>query len=395
MTDYVLNKVLYGEISLIGIIFTAIIMKKSISIGGFKATSRSQRVFVYLLGTMILMFFWDGFTWIIDGITFSGSRVIYTVCMTLYFMMNPMIGFLWNMYVHTKLYSDINHIRRSMMIYTFPFVINVVLCIISLFNGCIFSVDENGVYSRGELHPINMAMSFMYYMISLLVILIEMYRNEKIRNNRDFKYLLLFPLSPLIGTVVQTVFYGVSVVYISVLVSFLVIFINVQNEQIYSDSATGLRNKKYLNTYMTEKISNLRKNTVLGVVLIDLDYFKVLNDTYGHTVGDRALRDMSDILRYSFDTNADCISRFGGDEFVVSLVRENEEKILEEISRLKENIRGFNESGRREYKLSFSVGHAVYDRNGAKSVDELLKCADTEMYADKSKNHSEGRVQPI
>ena len=179
-------------------------------------------------------------------------------------------------------------------------------------------------------------------------------------------------------------------VYICVLISFLVIFINVQNEQIYTDAGTGLRNKSYLSIFFNDKLMSLKRNNVIGAILLDLDYFKTLNDTYGHTAGDEALRDVAYILNQVFDTNADCLSRFGGDEFVVLIVRNSEEDIKKEIARLKLAMEEFNKIGKREYRIYFSVGYGMGrgDENMEKvTLDSLLKTADINMYADKKINH--------
>lgn len=390
MSYFILNKLLYAEISIIGIVFTAILMKKSIPGEGMKGISRQQKVFIAMLGSLIVVFILDGFTWCIDGMSFKGMREIYSICLVIYFILNPMLGYLWNMYVNTKINTNIRHIKKCMIFCTIPFIVNVVLCIASPFTEWIFRIDDNGTYSRGILYSFNVAMSFIYYFISVVTLLNHMRKNKRHRTNKELIYLTLFPTAPLIGSVLQNLIYGISVVYICVLISFLVIFINVQNEQIYTDAGTGLRNKNYLNIFLNDKLMSLKRNHVIGAILIDLDYFKTLNDTYGHTAGDEALKDVAYILNQVFDTNVDCLSRFGGDEFVVLMVRDCEEDIKKEIGRLRIAMEEFNKSKKRQYKLYFSVGYGICqgDENIENvTLDRLLKTADTNMYADKKLNH--------
>lgn len=389
MSYFLLNKLLYAEISIIGIVFTAILFKKSIPNEGMKSISRQQKVFISMLGSLIGVFILDGFTWCIDGLSFRGMKEIYSLSLVLYFIINPMIGFLWNMYVNTKVNTNIKHMKKCMRLCSIPFVINVVLCIISPVTGWIFSIDENGIYSRGDLYFFNVAMSFIYYFISVMTLINHMRKNERLRTSKELIYLTLFPVAPLVGSIIQNLLYGISVVYICVLFSFFIIFINVQNEQIYTDAGTGLRNKSYLGIFLNDKLINLKRNNVIGAILLDLDYFKMLNDTYGHTAGDEALKDVADVLNQVFDTNVDCLSRFGGDEFVVLMVRNSEGDIIKEISRLKIAMEQFNKSGKRKYRICFSVGYGIGRGDSVEGItlDNLLKTADINMYADKKLNH--------
>lgn len=390
MSYFILNKLLYSEISIIGIIFTGILLKKSIPKEGYRFISRQQKVFVAMLINLIAIFCLDGITWCLDGLSFYGIKTLYSICLAVYFMINPLIGFLWNLYVTTKIYTNIRVMKKYMRICTVPFVINVILCATSPFTHWIYSINENGIYSRGMLYPVNIILSYIYYVTSVLILIRYMSKDERMRTNRELKYLMLFPVAPLVGSILQNLFYGISVVYISVLISFLIIFINVQNAQIYTDAGTGLKNKSYLSVYLNEKLMSLKRNHLIGVVLIDLDYFKNLNDTYGHTAGDEALKDVAHILNQTFDTNVDCLSRFGGDEFVVILIRNSEEEIQQEIKRLKENVNKFNLEKSREYKLHFSVGYGIGRGNEnieEITLDRLLKTADVKMYEDKKANH--------
>lgn len=390
MSYFILNKLLYSEISILGIVFTGILMKKSMPKEGMKAVPRQQKVFIAMLGCLIVIFMLDGITWCIDGLSFKGMREIYSICLVLYFILNPLLGYLWNTYVYTKIHTSARHILKCMKLYIIPFAINVVLCAASPFTEWIFKINENGTYSRGVLYPLNTAMSFIYYVISVLALMNHVRKNKRLRTNREIKYLFLFPTAPLIGSILQNLIYGISVVYMCTLISFLVIFINVQNEQIFTDAGTGLRNKSYLTIYLNEKLMSLKRNNVIGAILIDLDYFKTLNDTYGHTAGDEALKDVAYILNQVFDTNVDCLSRFGGDEFVVLMVRNSEDDIKREIGRLKNAMDEFNEKEKRQYKLHFSVGYGIC--RGDESIenvtlDMLLKTADIKMYSDKKINH--------
>ena len=156
------------------------------------------------------------------------------------------------------------------------------------------------------------------------------------------------------------------------------------------DPLTGLSNRLLLNDRLEHAINHAdRFNKCVAAVFCDLDNFKPINDTYGHSTGDEILKNvanaMKDILR-----KEDTICRFGGDEFVI-LVEELEsftylEKILEKIRDI--STKPFNIDGI-DHSVGMSIGTAIYP-NDANSAEDLLKCADEAMY--RSKNSGKNKI---
>ena len=146
------------------------------------------------------------------------------------------------------------------------------------------------------------------------------------------------------------------------------------------DELTGLHNRRGFFT-MAEPQLALNRRSKLGMLLFyaDMDGFKDINDTLGHTEGDHALQDMARVLRTTF-RDSDIVSRIGGDEFVVIAsdhLREMQEVI---INRLQDNVRQFNQSSDRGYSLQVSVGTIFLGPDSIMSLDELLAKADEDMY---------------
>ncbi len=97
--------------------------------------------------------------------------------------------------------------------------------------------------------------------------------------------------------------------------SLLIIYINIQNTQLYKDYLTDLYNRRQFDNYIRAKINSSNNKRIAGF-MIDIDSFKKINDVYGHDYGDTALKSTAKILRDTFSDN-DFIARYGGDEFVV------------------------------------------------------------------------------
>jgi len=157
----------------------------------------------------------------------------------------------------------------------------------------------------------------------------------------------------------------------------------------FYDELTGLPNRRLFGERMDWALSVSARHRQFGALLyIDLDNFKTLNDSLGHSFGDRLLRDLADTLVENF-RESDTVARLGGDEFVIiagnlgSIEEEatfNAQQLAQNLLRILNkpvNLNGY------EYQCEASIGIAMFDGN-MPSREELLKRADTAMYEAKS-----------
>lgn len=151
------------------------------------------------------------------------------------------------------------------------------------------------------------------------------------------------------------------------------------NRKIYVDAQTGLLNRSRWND-LTEKNEPL--DTALGVMMLDLNRLKYINDTMGHKMGDKMILDFAKILRDRLP--AECmIFRWGGDEFTVLVSDADHEKMRGYIARISEEVDWHNASGEIP-EIHFAVGYALSVDYPTHSCEELMKKADEKMYHNKS-----------
>ncbi|MFH1215100.1 MAG: sensor domain-containing diguanylate cyclase [Pseudomonadota bacterium] len=157
-------------------------------------------------------------------------------------------------------------------------------------------------------------------------------------------------------------------------------------ELVYHDPLTGLYNRQLLNIRLSEEMARSRRHQwPLAVLLVDIDHFKRINDTYGHLVGDEMLvavtRIIADHIR-----EEDCLARFGGEEFIIlapGMSEDNARKQLAERIRKAVARKIFTpETEEERLRMTISVGFAVYPID-AKGEKELLTAADRALYAAK------------
>ena len=149
------------------------------------------------------------------------------------------------------------------------------------------------------------------------------------------------------------------------------------------DAVTGLFNRRYFQVRLDEELQRSRRHQIpVGLLLIDLDDFKVVNDSYGHLAGDTVLRDIADILHRCVRI-FDVCARFGGEEFVIIMPGGTNDT----ASRLAERIRQWVEAYQpspaalTDLRVTVSIGFAVSSSD--MTVNELLELADKGLYSAK------------
>lgn len=146
----------------------------------------------------------------------------------------------------------------------------------------------------------------------------------------------------------------------------------------FHDVMTGLYNR----TYFEEEMQRLDKRSegAVGLIMLDVDGLKLINDSLGHVRGDILLKSTAQILLACFPDN-DVVSRIGGDEFAVLVSPANTEILDQACERIRTKTREFNHS-QSQFLISLSVGCALAETN-AISMRELYKQADNNMYREK------------
>jgi diguanylate cyclase (GGDEF)-like protein len=141
--------------------------------------------------------------------------------------------------------------------------------------------------------------------------------------------------------------------------------------------------------YLKKKIEEAKRhNIALSIAMIDIDFFKKINDTYGHLIGDCVLKELSDLLKDNF-RGSDVVSRYGGEEILIIMPFTNKEnacKKLEDFRKLVEN-RTF--CGKNNLKVTISVGVAEYENED--TLEEFILKADKNVYY--SKKHGRNQVK--
>lgn len=156
-------------------------------------------------------------------------------------------------------------------------------------------------------------------------------------------------------------------------------------ESALTDNLTGLPNSRYLYSFFEQERSRAdRHGYPLALMMMDLDGFKPINDTYGHHVGDDLLRHVARLARAQL-RSGDVLFRYAGDEFVAVLHRPTPEMVADLKARVQTAVDSFAPEVMpgRMARVGISIGYATYGQDGM-GINELMAVADQRMYLDKT-----------
>lgn len=159
-------------------------------------------------------------------------------------------------------------------------------------------------------------------------------------------------------------------------------------EQAIRDPLTGLHNRRYLFEFMEREFNlSKRQRKVISVLMLDIDHFKNINDTYGHSAGDAVLQATAHLLQ-EFTRETDLACRYGGEEFLLLLPDMDCATALQRAEALREKLQETSVAYN-DFSLSVtaSIGLAFYSANG-KDYHEIIQKADASLYAAKEQGRN-------
>ena len=297
-------------------------------------------------------------------------------------------------FIFTTVKIDFSPVRKRWIriVSSIPAAAVLVMIVLSPWTGWIFSLDDENSLVHGPMYMFMLVASSLYLFAVICIAGVNVVRAKTMVKRKSSGALLLSVAMIVAFVVIDDMLDKVTVLPVAVFGVILVIFINLLESNINNDALTGMNNRRKADEYMMDQLSGVSPERPLYLYMCDLNSFKSINDIYGHTEGDEALRVCSGVLKRTIARYNGFAARFGGDEFMLAW-QPDEKADPESLIR---DVQGLLEEQARElskpYHLTMSIGYAVCE-DRRESLTSCIKRADEMLYRRKEEFYRSGKAR--
>lgn len=266
--------------------------------------------------------------------------------------------------------------KNKQLLFQLPLLINVIIVLLSPSYHLVFYVTKENVYQRGSLYFVSVIIIY-FYLVCILALIIK---NKTKLGEDEFTLLIIFCLLPIIGGVVQALFYGALLMWSSTAFALVVMFSYLQQRMVHLDYLTGVWSRGSFEFYIKKRLSD-HDSDKLGIIYCDIDKLKEINDEYGHFEGDLAIKTATKIFKNSI-RKTDIIVRMGGDEFIIVLESVTADILESTLDRINKSFEDYNQISNKNYELSCSFGSDILNSN-FDTIEQFIHHVDILMYENK------------
>ncbi len=335
-----------------------------------------HKLFGYMCLTVCLMLLLESLKWVINGQSGELFFILNYITNFAIICISPLLGCLWMIYITNFICVLEKKRRKHDLILMLPLIINIFIIIITSNTDLIFMISANNIFSRGRFYPILFSLCYGPLIYTLILLL----KNKNKIEKTNFKAFIIFNLLPVFGATIQVIQYGLLSIWSSSAFALLIVFLYAEIKGLQKDHLTGIYNRKQLENFLRIKLRNSRSFSIL---MIDLDDFKIINDSYGHNEGDKALIAVTNIFLKS-TRNIDLVSRYAGDEFIIIMENASSSSVNAMINRIQNNLKDYNMKSGNQYNLQMSIGYYTILDPKNETLESIINAADKSMYAEKS-----------
>ncbi len=368
----------YNFAPIIGLIFQFVIL-----LYGKTFNKREKTVFFVSLGLQILELSSYNIEFYYSSLTYwNVQRVVFSI---IGYIVRPAL-----IYPFVYLLRKESHIKWPKWVYIdlIPLIFVAILQQFAYFTDWVFYFSEDNIFHRGPLGYVSMIVTILYMLEVAAQIVLTKVLNKKFNIGLIIVILMYVVLAMIFESILDIRSLGINAGVFSIVFFMFSLQTNNLNEASLKlktlseiDSLSQISNR-----YSGEKrIDELVKNKVAGhFVVLDIDDFKSINDTYGHAIGDEAIIKFAALLKDTFGKDS-VTMRLGGDEFALYLPKGSKHNDL--ISTFLSELEEVRLSADPSFKITASFGSAEYDGEEQTSFDKLYRIADIKLYEAKKSKH--------
>ena len=297
------------------------------------------------------------------------SDIIIKFARMIYYLAAGFIGYYWLLYAEITINSPIVYNKKKRKLLLIPVLVSTISTILI----CSF-LNPAAKNIGGYLTAIALVIvPFIYIIISSIHILYKRNHVTDLELKKEYSKFAIWPLIILSVCILQVFIPELPFFCSGALLVIVYLFVSNQESYIFTDALTGINNRNMINKYIKE-INTKQDNYY--ILMIDIDKFKSINDTYGHLEGDRALKYMANKLKAACANQSVFLGRYGGDEFIIFAKNINEEDIVKAISKLDELLKSSKDD--LGYYVYATIGYSKIDSD--QDIETAIEAADNMLY---------------
>ena len=347
-------------------------------------------MFQYLLCSMMVYACFDFLCGLSENNVIHCSKLTATLFNMGFFYTSYLTAYLSFLYSEAELNAGWMSDRKKRILIALPFVFLLLITPFTLKWKFFFYIDDEGNYIKGPWYVGMLLLTYGYIIAIGLKALYMLPQKKYYVIRSQILTLSSFVIFSLAAGVLQACFTGISIICLGGTMAMVQVFINIQRSKITRDALTETNNRTVMLQHLDKCIA--RQKTAadkrLYLLMLDIDHFKQINDTFGHLEGDRALVRLANALKAAGAHTRCLIARYGGDEFSIVLETEDHDNAKDEfVEKIYEALQAENAEGDKPYLLEISIGAARYTPEIG-SIPDLIREADTDLYRCKKRKQN-------
>ena len=313
MTSYLLLYILISVFCTILVLILA--FHSRIGMGALVA----QRCFALTIYVFVVFFLTDAVWYAMDCGALPQVWLLSMMLKSIYFLSATMAGYAWLLFANALIDPKRLSTSRGIRLSAILLLIHLVLCVINFFNPILFGLEEDFTYFRGPLFAIQYIFVYAYLVMASGYALIQAFLPRNHLNRTRYIIIALFPIAPAISGILQLFFWRIPFNCMAFTLGIIVVYLTELGEQISQEPLSQLANRKQFMRALEQSVDNYHEGDYLYLYMVDVDRFKIINDTFGHVEGDAAIVRVSKALKMAAShlSKRAILARYGGDEFAI------------------------------------------------------------------------------
>ena len=348
-----------------------------------------SQVYLGNLVFVLMLYFAAEIFWaIVDGgVIVSTKPLLYLSNIFTYVLLN-IAAYQWYLLSEAIQKNKAVENNPTKLVMSIPVWLSTILCVTAYRTGLAYYVDDTGTIVGGKLYFILILVPFGYMIAASIKAFGRALNKDKYAERNIYFMIGFFPIAPIVLGIAQAIYWRAPFLCYGAVAAAFYVYTSIQDNLISLDPLTQVNNRNQMYKYLTQKMKNPDPGLSLFLLIIDVDKFKSINDTYGHVEGDNALVLIADAIKNACQgpRNRFFVSRYGGDEFVVVAEMGYRAEATWLAEQIRTNVRKIGTEHNLPYTLAVSVGIAQYDYSEPIPIQSFIARADSDLYKQKKLN---------